>query len=196
MRLPIEEVILEVSDRDMPALHMPYARAFLDGRHEPNSAADIARLIRLMSYDLVRGCGSGGMDPAGIYAGCLEIVHAIQGKDQEHWEWLWGDFFFRSSPCPERKFSSVQPHFDKSVDIHPPGMADWRIHLEREKLPEQLEVALASDRPAYPEPEVAMLCASLLVLRVAQDIVSPKKVSLWFDRTPKSCVLIEFWKGA
>lgn len=187
------EVVMEVCERNTPPLRMPYARAFLDGRPDPISVADISRLVRLMAYDLIRERGAGGTDPAGIYAAALELIHATKADDQDHWQWSWEGMNFKSSPCPEKRFAQQNiPSMFHEVAQYP-SMDEWRQQLELTKIPCQIEAPLPKDRLSYPSPERAMLYACLLVVSCAQVLVNPARVCIWFDRAPQTCLLIELW---
>lgn len=187
-----QDIQIEVGGRLPIQMSYPHAFAFLDGTPEPKSRRDLERLVRLLAYDMVSIQGARGVDPAGVYAYCLRVIHQVFSKGNHEWEWEWNHLRLRSSPCDEEKFHQSVHVPAKEEPRKTPELCQWASRINQGEVPRW---GLADEHSplAYPEPSDAICAAATMALEATHAICNPVHVSIWLENEANERLLIEFW---
>lgn len=175
----------------MPKLGYRYALSFLDSTPKPSSGADTARLLRLMAYDMVLGCGHRGSDPAGVLAAALRGLYALRGNEDPQWSWEFDGLVFEATKAPSLACR------EGAEEVHFPGnpavflcASQWLDLLREVPLPDP-HGDLDQDKPRnYPPPEHSIQIACLLAIEVAGRLCGARAASATWEAPSGQCVEI------
>ena len=162
-----QTIELTTEKKPMPGIAYRYSLAFLDSHPKPETDQHVARLIRLMAYDMVLVAGSRGEDAAGIFAAGLRGLHATRGRSDLDWRWEYEGMQFSAKPvsCELQPENSLTP--DTQNHISSLCSSHWLNKLQELPVPDPSGL-LSNTRPsAYPAPEHTIEAACLLVLEAA-----------------------------
>lgn len=167
--------------RRTPPLRYPYACAFLDGMPVPKAPSDLARLVRLVAWDMILGAGSDGVDASGVLSLAMRTLHTLQGRGQLPWEMRTHGLVLRAAAWPATPTSATSPTPTASVGCSDfLTRADWREGLEAIEPATFLENALfCIEQSQYPPPQDLLIAAATTALVVAASLCGRAPVSVW-----------------
>lgn len=120
-----------------------------------------------MAYDMVQSAGRKGREATGVFAAGLRGVHATRGQKSLNWDWEFEGMKFSARPASCDVLPEIMIPDTHQERVYALSSPQWLDKIQGLPVPDPSGQLSLENPDDYPDPELTIESASLLVLEVA-----------------------------